>query len=315
MVAIIYTLFDRLSIITPVEQKLAEEIEHIGAIARETAGAIQQMKDDLKEYEEKAWEATHETVSEMQHYDKYVIARSKFGFNALVGLDVQKDAGEPNVIAKPEPFSLKLFNESVPASGSIDYLISFITDDVAYSEAIEKAVRRGVQVRLMLMKPTPDTPPAEARWRDCYVNDEQYETYDEFISEVVEKYRKFWRLERKLHDATPKPKGSFRLLAYDASLSVPMIVVREDSKSSHVDVVYTGFYTALDSNLMPFIEWRGGDYRIGAKFHASFEAKWDRALPFDPRDNALQSPARARAGVSPKRTANSSARVSTAKRK
>lgn len=290
MVAIIYTLFDRLSIITPIEQKLTNEISRVGDIVERTSTDVRYMKDEFSNYQTEMRSDTEETLTQFQHYDKYLISRSKFGLNSLVGVRVHKDEGDPSVSVTREPFALKLFTHDVPSGGYIGYLISFINADQEYADAIEAAVKRGVHVKLLLMRPTADTAPAEARWRDCYMNDKQYQDYSEFISEITEKYRKFWRLERKLKAASERHEGSFQLLSYDASLSFPMIVVKESVASTVADVVYTGFYTSLDSNSVPHVEWRGGDFRMCVLFEETFESKWSRAKPFDPSDAATGEP-------------------------
>jgi hypothetical protein len=39
--------------------------------------------------------------------------------------------------------------------------------------------------------------------------------------------------------------------------------------------IYTGFYGALSSEVMPYVEWGDGDHPFLQKFFQVFELKWE----------------------------------------
>jgi hypothetical protein len=56
-----------------------------------------------------------------------------------------------------------------------------------------------------------------------------------------------------------------------------MLLLTEDPQNSPLpDVAFTGFYGRLSSESMPYIEWRGGEFRAIQRFADIFDGKWEQ---------------------------------------
>jgi hypothetical protein len=272
MVAIVFSVLDRLSLLSPLEREMADKVTKLD-------NNINALNELIDQQNKKVDNIVSDTIKKSLDYDKYAVARGSFGFNSVVGLTIRKSKIDPDVSIEKDNFILKIFRNS-PPGGEILYMNSFITDDQQYHEALIIAIKRGTAVRMMLMTPREDSPVAHARWMDCYKHMDEYEEYSDFIAEIKQKFTKFARLSTKMNSSTPLYKpGAFELREYAVSLNHPMVIVREDINSPTIDRAYTGFYMSLDANEMPYIEWRGGDVRILNRFSDMFEQKWMRVEP------------------------------------
>lgn len=185
----------------------------------------------------------------------------------------------PDAYFEQEDFALNILRDA-KANSQIALLNSFIANDTIYCEAIERALSRGANVRILLMSPKADSPVANARWEDCYRHYEEYAgSYDDFIREIESKFRKFERLGKTASALKRKSfeTGTYEMRSYSSSLNLPMVLVWDRLTQQIPERGYTGFYTTVDANRMPFIEWRGGDFRILEKFGVLFDQKWESA--------------------------------------
>lgn len=256
VVAISFSILDRLGILMPIERDIKSLID-----------MSSQQQETVKI-----------ASAEISGYSKYRDARHRFGFNAILG-EIDRDHSEKPVIdqRKMDDLIIDIFNSRSEGS-KIYFMNSYLSPDFDYYAAIKSAVKRGVEVRMMLMLPKASKPAVIARFTDQKNSNAPFDNIKEFIEYIRPHYQRFdgLRYELEKENMTENFDGSFEIRYYSISLNFPLILIKDtNSTSDSFDVAYTGFYAGRSSEQMPYIEWRGGDFRIISYFSKLFEGKWD----------------------------------------
>ena len=224
--------------------------------------------------------AIRASTEEIRNYSKYKIARDSIGFNSVIAPFNDKDGIQSEIDErKMDDKILEIFDNRGVGS-NIYFMNSYITAHESYYKSIKAAVFRGANVKILLMYPDSKKPAVNARFIDYNrgVSGQAYDNVDDFVQDIIPTFRKFDRLRWEIEKEREKSDGvgNFDIRYYSVSLNFPMILVKDpNSTSDSMDVVYTGFYAGISSEKMPYIEWRGGSFRINSYFKSLFDEKWE----------------------------------------
>jgi hypothetical protein len=258
LIAIIFSTLERIGISVPASKSLTQTTEKL-------AGAI--------EY--------------IDGFAKYRDARFNFGVNSVVGPSYYENNME--FIKDGEgKFIIPLLQE-VEKGSVISFMNSYLENDKLYYNAILDCVKRGVDFRLLLMKPDINSHVINTRYRDFYEVEQEYKNIENFVSMIQARCNRFENLQESVEKANNEGaiSGKFELRYYSKSLNFPMLMISKNGANNILPhVAYTGFYTTISPELMPYIEWRGGQFQIMEKFSELFEKKWTACKP---RQNAATS--------------------------
>ena len=251
LVSTLFSLLDRVGVLLPIVHENAKQAEALKAASDTLAG-----------------------------FSKYRIARYEYGFNAIRG---HEEGIDPSALFSnfgENQFILDIISKSQRGT-QISIMNSFFEHDAMYEEVIRKAIYRGVDFRMLLMRPEKSSPVVLARFKEYFESEPpELSNIERFIERIRPKYHKFDDLRRRIRTisemAESLKNGNFEIRYYTESLGFPMTMVTIDQNITKVpDVVYTGFYTGISSEKMPYVEWRGGSFRIIDQFNALFNRKWN----------------------------------------
>ena len=248
IVALSFSLFERVGILTPIES-------NIRAIMRDSKREADLLSD----------------------YDDYRRAKTDFGFQSVAAKTSDDGPGSITIDERGmDDIILDLFKQAQPGS-SVDYMNSFVNSDYEYYRTIKAAVQRGVNVRMLLMDPDPSKAAAQARFRDYRRFVPGCTTMTEFIDHIMHRYDDFDGLKNEIEKGRSRKRssGRFEIRYYSDALNFPLVTIRDPSSEARLpDVAYTGFFAGVSSESMPYLEWRGGLFRIIQHFYDLFEHKW-----------------------------------------
>jgi hypothetical protein len=267
-VSVIYSIFDRLSVLSPVENRISQAIADLRAVLVNVDASSADRAKKNEELVAKFREAAGEVI----WYHKYSRARHDFGFNAVLGLECFHESSKTRF--ETRNIIVERLQEAKKGD-EICYLISYIEDVKAFRVAVTDAVERGVSVRVMLMKPDESAEVVISRWKDIY--DSSHASCADFVKHIRLVAQKVLWTRRDLENISTMDGNTrmFDVRFYTKSLNFPLIITSSGSVSGTAGLVaYTGFYANNNAEEMPFIEWRGGAFQIVERFKAMFESKW-----------------------------------------
>jgi len=256
-IGLTFSIFDRVGLLTPVEQKISKILQ-------------KQNETEL---------LLEETARDLKGFSNYQTARLDFGFNSIFGRIEESSHPKKFVMTQGESDGRILrIIDSIGVNSVFCFMNSYI-ESSRYSECIRRAVERGAHVKFLLAKPTVECAPLRHRFEDCFIKDGVYEEYQSFVGHVTDRVMPLVALKNlvKKDRIDRRVRGDFDLKFYSDSLNFPMISLSEGGQTDLPQVVWTGFYGAISSEAVPYIEWRGGALEIIAIFHNLFSEKWDRA--------------------------------------
>jgi hypothetical protein len=262
IVGISFSIIDRIGFAAPIEDRLYDLLQE-----------NQQINLELQK-----------TVVETKNYTKYNNTRNRFGINDVKGRLNRNATGDVFIERGSDEFAIDLFNEAKPGS-LIRYMNTFMESADKYYHAISDAIERGVHIRLLMMKADTDSPAFINRYTDCLQHifpDRSPLSLINMINSHLDNIASLEATRRRLI-ACGKHPGQFELRCYWKSLNFPMLLLSESGNEDHIpDVAYTGFYGSISSESMPYIEWRGGEFRAIRRFKDVFDGKWKQCEPYSP---------------------------------
>ena len=257
-IGILFSIFDRVGLLTPVESKLSEILEN-------------QIETE---------KLLTDTANNLQGFTNYQIARLDFGFNSIFGAIEQSSKPKKFHMSQGETDSeiIKLI-DSTGANTKFCFLNSYI-EASRYRDSIYRAVERGAIIRFLLAKPKISSSPLCDRFNDYVVRDGVYIELSDFIFHVEDRMKPLVRLSNQVNllRSEHKIRGKFEIKFYENSLNFPLMSLNERVGTSDIpQVIWTGFYGHTSSESIPYIEWRGGALEIISIFSNMFENKWKDA--------------------------------------
>lgn len=254
-----FTIFDRIGVAAPLEEKLSNTLHMMQAQSQEFKAIVDQQPD----------------------YPSYIAARQKFGLVGVKG-DIDKRTKPPQVKRGSDAFILSVI-DAAPSGSTIRYMNTYMEDESRYRFAIEEAAKRGVDLKIMLVYPDIQNSAAFiARYEDCLKDIFHGDRIEEVIHLVRGMMHPLDCVPRKIRSlrSTDSNIGSVEIRYYSRSLNFPMLIVTNPLPHHRTvlegDVAYTGFYTKFSSEAMPYLEWRDGEFRMIEKFSALFDHKWEQ---------------------------------------
>jgi hypothetical protein len=267
-VSTIYSIFDRLSLLTPVEGRLEK-------ILGDMQLSITTLENDAKSRATKNEELVEKFIGvtkQMVSYDESNISRQMFGFDSIVGRKPVRKSG--GIDFKKRDVLLKVLSRAKKGD-QIVCLTSFIDNDSA--DAIQRATNSGAHLRLMMMLPREDAEVVRARWKDFY--DGFHENCAAFVAYIAPRAQRIAAIRRRIENLNTigSVHGTFQLRFYTKSLNFPLVVhsLASVSNAASDEYAYTGFYANMNAEDMPYIVWHGGQFEVIDKFKKMFEAKWE----------------------------------------
>lgn len=257
VVAVSFNVFDRIGVQAPIEERL-----------KDTFNALKRQSEDYKEL-----------LENRPDYSVIKVAKDSFGLVAIRGaLDVSKRPAK--VLRGTDEFALEVINRAQRGT-TIRYMNTYLQDTFNYCREIEDAAKRGVNFKMLFMYPDVKNSPAfNARYQDCLRN----VFYGKKIEDVMHQVRSMMHLLDALPNIVRSQRADNSLIGeceiryYSESLNFPMLCVtyEKDGSENIPTVAYTGFYTSISSESMPYIEWRDGEFNIVSKFIELFDKKWEK---------------------------------------
>ncbi|HEY4940455.1 MAG TPA: hypothetical protein VII56_03430 [Rhizomicrobium sp.] len=238
MISLCLTFYDRLGLLLPVQKQIATVSDRV-----------------------------ERSVKGLEGYGAYRIARENFGFMRVVGQTVGGDSDQK--LFAPDSIFPRLLTEAGPGT-TIYYMNTFMEYSTLFTHALENCVLKGVNVNILLMDPR-DCGSCENRWKDAYTD----RALEKFTSELIVDAGRLLDIRNRANKH-PKRTGKLTICFYKDSINYPLIAVchtAPDGTDIPV-VVYTGFYGARSSELMPYVEWRGGSFDVCEKFMEIVRNKW-----------------------------------------
>lgn len=258
-----FSILDRIGVASPAEERMEKIFES-------TEDQRAKMIDILEE---------------TQDYTKYSNSRKKFGFNNVMGNLEQNPDGTYKMKRRSDEFAIDKFINA--KSGSvIRYMNTFMENDSDYYDAIKLAVTNGVNLKIMLLKPDANSPAFQNRYIDCMEELFDHQSIETVAEMMKARLRQLDALMKSMKNQSisESGKGSLEVRYYTKSLNFPMLLLTENPEiASKPDVAYTGFYGTISSEAMPYVEWRGGDFRMIEKLTDIFDRKWNQIeiIPLD----------------------------------
>lgn len=246
-IALSFAVFDRLNLLSPIQKQIEDRLRGL----------------------DQAVEQLNLASAKLDGYSKYTRSRLGFGLNDVVGL---RNIGREDASGRSVFESTHLI-ETVLADAKkgdeIRYMTTYVKDYAKFLAAVRQALNNEVSIKLLLMMPCIDTPIVEARHMDF--DQDQNGDLDLFVEAIRVSAAHVLRV-RDLMQAQGKP---FEVYFYSKALHFPLIVrtTRSEGMISE-EVAYTGFYVRENAERMPYLEWRGGDFRITEYFKSVFDTKW-----------------------------------------
>jgi hypothetical protein len=242
--AITFSIFDRIGLILPIQRDLKATLTEAQTL----------------------WTKQRKLMEAAEIYHN---ARAIYGLFDVAGL--QKD-GPDNIHGTK--LIRRVILEAKPGN-IVRCMNTYYDRSESLYEAIHKALKAGVNIQILILHPDQRALLA-MRYDDAY---KEQESEREFFENIRMGAEWFVGIQERT-SGNSLYKGTFEVRFYRNSFNYPLLAVSEPTEGGQSPeddkpiVIYTGYYGSKSSEVMPYVEWRGGEFNPYGNFIEIFTKKW-----------------------------------------